>query len=180
MKIAIRDIGDGLHLNIDKTRVEVDAMMEITKGEFRGTDEGLRANLRLQKLDDGTILVRGGARVGLGFACVRCLEPRERVLEAEVDAVLFPESTAKFDDEHELTAEEMDVSFYDDSNDELDLTDTVREALLLEMPSYPTCSEQEVCKPHQLDVEEEDGPAIDPRWQALVKIKERMTHDDTN
>ena len=155
-------------------------MMEITHGDFKGTDAGLTANLRIEKISDGTILVRGGTRAGLAFHCVRCLEPRERTLEAEVDAVLLPSSSVEgMDDDQELTAEDMDVSFYDDSDEELDLTDVVREALLLEMPTYPTCADDEECTPHQLDVEE-DEPSIDPRWQALAKIKERMKRDDNN
>ncbi len=178
LKLPIRDIGaEGLDLTFKKDQDEVHAMMEVTKGDFRGTDEGMQVYLHAQRVygQESTILIRGQVTAGLAFSCVRCLEDREHVLSAPIDAVLLPlQEAEKSGDDVELSAEDMDVSFYED--EEIDRTDIGRGALLLGMPSYPTCDVQEECKPHLIESEEVE-PGIDPRWKALLDIKTRMSDE---
>lgn len=180
MKILLKDIGEGLDLNFQLDRSQVDELFAVTNGDLRGTDEGMQVVGRAQLLDD-TVLVRGELVTDVGFVCVRCAEPRSRRLELPLDAVLMPRSaTDELEGDVELTAEDMDVSFYE--GDEIDLDPLVREAILLEFPAYPACEEgSEACEQAQaalranLNAEgEETGGTVDPRWAALQAMRDKL------
>jgi uncharacterized metal-binding protein YceD (DUF177 family) len=174
VKFSIISIGDGLDLTFKRDKESVDAMMEITKGDFRGTDYGMHVSVRVDKIQD-TLLLQGIVGAGLTLKCVRCLKQRERIVKVTLEAVLFPIEQGNNEEiEVELSTEDMNVSFYDPSKDEFDLTDLVREALLLDMPVYPSCSEEEECVPYKASEEEIIESQVDPRWQGLLALKKSM------
>ncbi|MFU8806559.1 MAG: YceD family protein, partial [Bradymonadaceae bacterium] len=80
-------------------------------------------------------------------------------------------------EEIELSAEDLDVSFYE--GDLIDLRDLIREAVLLELPVFPNCSEElrDACDAaYQANVgaetlEKNEDNKIDLRWSALKNIK---------
>lgn len=180
MKIHLKDIGEGKDLRFHLDRAQVDELFAVTGGELVGTDAGLSLNGRVQLLDD-TVIVSGALSAEIGFVCVRCAELRSRRLELPLDAVLMPRSsTDELDSDLELTAEDMDVSFYD--GEEIELDPLVRETIFLEFPAFPACEAgSEACEQAleaikaALDTGEEevvDGP--DPRWAALGAIREKL------
>lgn len=178
LKFSTLNIGSRLDLAFELTQEEVDEMMAITRGEFKGTEKGLQVNLTVTRLNDA-LLVQGRISAGLALTCVRCLSERERFMKVGLDVVLFPEPGAATEREVELTTEDMNVSFFDPNAEELDLTDLIREALLLELPAYPSCDEDEVCQPYELPKDEEDElDSIDPRWRGLMALKTAMAEDE--
>jgi uncharacterized protein len=72
--------------------------------------------------------------------CARCLEEYPFQLETKFDLVLIPKPDLRGD--VELTADELDLSFY--SGDEVDLMPLVDEQIILALPTRPLCSES--CK----------------------------------
>jgi uncharacterized metal-binding protein YceD (DUF177 family) len=83
----------------------------------------------------------------------------------------------------ETVPEPEDPGHYFYSNEELDFGQPLLENIFLELPSNPTCQSLsgQPC-PHELDETlekdekefEASKPKLDPRWEALKKIRESM------
>lgn len=83
-------------------------------------------------LADETVVLRGVARAQIESRCARCLHPTLTEVSAEMDEA-FERDTG------EARSPEDDAYVY--SGHTVDLTDAVRTALLLEMPSRVLCRE---------------------------------------
>ncbi len=128
----------------------------------------------------GEIIVTGRLQAEVGFDCVRCLQSRTLPVDVSGDHVFVRRETPTqpkgretvdlvVDDEDE----DDDVSTYE--GDEIDLHDTYREALLLELPMNPTCEhvQAEGCEALASDAPGEVD-TVDPRWAPLLELKRRM------
>ncbi|XXX82154.1 DUF177 domain-containing protein [Sorangium sp. So ce134] len=157
------------------------------------------------------IVVRGRVKAPVATPCARCLSPAALDIDAELSLLLRPAPKAEAhghghrrDDpgrngaakagakakepEYEFTAEEADVDTYDGETVVLD--PFIREAILLEMPNFPLCSE--ACPgigpaASREDrqggsstlaggaVEEDEGaPGLDPRLAPLSALREKL------
>ncbi|WP_433937028.1 DUF177 domain-containing protein [Sorangium cellulosum] len=160
------------------------------------------------------IVVRGRVKAPVATPCARCLSPAPLDIDAELSLLLRPAPKAEShgpghrhrrDDaagrngsakaetktkepEYEFTAEEADVDTYDGETVVLD--PFIREAILLEMPNFPLCSE--ACPgigpaASREDREggsstlvagagEEDGaaPGLDPRLAPLSALRDKL------
>jgi uncharacterized protein len=88
------------------------------------------------------IVVRGRVVAGLSTPCARCTEPATVDVDTELSLLLQPSAerrVPKKDEEYEFSAAEADVDTYD--GEVVVLDPFVREALLLEVPNFPLCSE---------------------------------------
>lgn len=130
----------------------------------------LAVDLAARSVGQG-VFVRGSVRGRLRLPCRRCLEETEHELDETVD-FLFEE--LEEEDEDEVGGE---VYALPARGDELDLTDAVREQVLLRVPQYVLCREEcrGLCPRCGADLnqapcgcgpEEEESP-----WAALKKIK---------
>lgn len=184
MKVQLADIKEGgLDLSFELTRSELDATLNDPRGELSGAGQGLTLQVHIDKVDE-TLIVRGRLEAEIGYACVRCTADQAITLTLPLDAVLMPrpELDETFEDEDgvELVAEDMDVSFYEGL--EIDLSDVVREAIFLEMPTYPSCGiePREDCPQWQANMggsaKEMARDDVDLRWEALRAIKARMAN----
>ena len=103
--------------------------------------EPLAGSVRLMRTQH-SVFVRGRLESRLEIECSRCLDPAELGVRFEVEAEYFPEV-----DIHTgagLPKPDDDLAFTIDPNHELDLTEAVRQHLLLEMPMHVIC--KETCK----------------------------------
>lgn len=107
--------------------------------------------------------------------CIRCLEPVEHELKFPFETVFVRPEDFAADKEREVQGDDLKVDILED--DSIDLTQIVREQLLLEMPTQVLCSED--CKglcdrcgtnlnTGECRCKEDD---IDPRWAALKNLK---------
>jgi uncharacterized protein len=141
-------------------------------------------HVRLSRSGDG-IVVRGRVRAAFTVPCARCTQPASVEVDTELSLLLQPvpktppaapgkgKSNGKADEEYEFTAAEADCDTYDGETVELD--PFVREALLLEVPNFPLCSEG--CpgiRPAAQPAPEEAGPRIDPRLAPLADMKRAL------
>lgn len=98
------------------------------------------------------ILLRGRLKASLLCECARCLEDAAVNVDADLTLMFYPRPIAPArpaksgtksgkkssrDDEVELSEEELVEAFY--SGDTLELDETFREHLLLEVPMQPLC-----------------------------------------
>ena len=128
--------------------------------------------------------VKGRVRATVDGACGRCLGPAKVPVDAEVAILLVPRAQSgravkgkkhkDSDGEFEFDAGEADVETYDGETVVLD--DLVREAILLELPISPLCSED--CASMGSDPAAADRLAqarIDPRLQKLAELRDQMS-----
>jgi uncharacterized protein len=130
----------------------------------------LHVDLTARSVGEG-VFVRGKVSGKVKMPCRRCLAETEHALDETVD-FLFDE--IRSDEEEEMEGEVYPLP---ERGDELDLTDAVREQVLLRVPQYVLCREEcrGLCPRCGADMneapcgcgpEEEDSP-----WGALKTIK---------
>ena len=121
--------------------------------------------------------IEGTIRTKAEIECTRCLESFEKFLEIPFKATFIaPEHFSK-EKEAELSDADLDVSIYED--DKIDLTELVREQIILNLPEQIFCMED--CKGLCAKCGENrnlidckcDEKEIDPRWAALRELKSK-------
>ena len=121
--------------------------------------------------------VEGTIRAEIEMECTRCLQSIDKKFEAEFKAAFVTAENYTQAKEAELSAEDLDVAVFE--GDRIDLTELVREQLLLNLPEQVFCQEdcQGLCQKCGANrnlincncVEKE----VDPRWAALGKLKSK-------
>ena len=89
--------------------------------------------------DKDRFRLEGRVRTVLELTCSRCLEPFRLPVDAALDLRYLPDAERSSDDEKEVAEEDVDVSFYRD--DEIDLSELLREQFYLALPMKPLCRE---------------------------------------
>nr|WP_199702473.1 YceD family protein [Jiangella rhizosphaerae] len=135
---------------------------------------GIELNLRLESVMEG-VLVSGTVRAPYSGECVRCLEPVDGEVVAEVQELyVYPERAD--DPDTETDEEELRVE-----DDLIDLEQPVRDAVVLALPQSPVCRADcpGLCPDCGARLADDPGHAhdtTDPRWAALAGL----FTDDTN
>ena len=121
------------------------------------------------------LLISGRIRCDLQVACRRCLEFFPVALDLPFGATCRPASALPTEEEVELEAEDLEVVTY--RGDQIDLTDTVREQILLGAPAYPLCREDCAGLCQRCGANRNTEPCgcetepLDPRWAKLKDVK---------
>lgn len=148
----------------------------------------------------GEILVRGKLQVELTTPCARCLDPANISVDTELSLLLHPapaehharpsggagekaaktakkpnghsgKAAAKEPEEYEFSSAEADTDTYDGETVVLD--PFLREAILLEIPNFPLCSE--ACPGIGAAARApEPEPSGDPRLRPLGALREKL------
>lgn len=129
-----------LHLSLAAVdRGEVTLREEVPPDHPMWTDAGvtlakpLEVDLAAKDVGDG-VLVRGTLRGAVKLECRRCLQPVEHEIDEHVDLFFAPPMEGAEDGD--------DGEVYPlPRGDELDLTDAVREQVVLAAPEFALCSE---------------------------------------
>jgi uncharacterized protein len=133
--------------------------------------EPIRGQVKFTKIPSG-VLVTGDLETVLEVNCNRCLEPFDQSVRIELEEE-FRASTDVRTGVRLPRAEEADEATFIDEKHIIDLSEVVRQAFLLNLPTTPLCRSD--CKglcpicglnlnEGQCDCPEE---TIDPRWDAL-------------
>lgn len=117
---------------------------------------------------DKEVYIKGEFITRVELECVKCLKNFQLELSGEV------ESTYMFENEFRNMIDELEEEYEtDDAAVEclkdgiVDVSELVREHIILEMPPYPVCSEN--CKGlEEFEKYKDDG--MDSRWQQLLDI----------
>ena len=161
MLIRLDDLEDGTHVLEWEGSI---AGIDLVYPEIASS---VRVDARLHRLRD-VITIRASLHAELERPCDRTLEPVEVTLDAPMHVVIrqlvHGRSRIEADDETVITADQNDS--------EVDLTDRIREALIIEMPMvvYSDSSqgtgadEDEASRPSS-------GDNIDPRWAGLKNVR---------
>src|SRR5690606_31636716 len=153
-------------VRIDESVPEDDAVWEGT--ELRPS-RPLRAVLIAQRAGHD-VVIRGTISGGLSYECRRCLAPVDHELDEEVSLV-FRAGIDRFE------ADRDGVYALPASARVLDLSEPVREHVLLAAPLFATCSEscRGLCPHCGVNLNEETCNCtvedVDARWAALRNLK---------
>jgi uncharacterized protein len=131
----------------------------------------LELDLRLEAVMEG-ILVSGTIRGRAEGECVRCLDPVEDEIEADVQELfVYPGRTPEGEDDDELRelVDEM-----------IDLEPVLYDTLVPALPFQPVCRDDcpglcSECGARLADAPGHTHESADPRWDALQEL---LTHDD--
>lgn len=135
----------------------------------------LGVDLSARSVGDG-VLLRGTLRTAVRQACRRCLNPVEQEVDAHVDLLFAPPMEGEDD------ADDGEVYPLPLRGDDLDITDAVREQVLLEVPGFALCSEEcrGLCPSCGADLNQGDCNCVPAKaespWDALKSVK----FDDEN
>jgi uncharacterized protein len=153
------------------------------RGALEGTDVravGPDGELDLRASKSGNdVVVRGTLRAELTAPCGRCLEPAHVTVQEPISALVVPTAdlreSAGSDDDDGVAPDQADMIAYDGETVVLD--DLVRDELLLAVPMIPLCSEgcPGIRRPSSHEPAEAPSPAIDPRFQPLMRLKKPST-----
>lgn len=121
----------------------------------------------------GGVLVRGAMTVSLRFDCRRCLDDVVITLEEELSMVFEPDADPAGEED-----EGVDTYPLDASDDVLQLTEPIREQLILAAPRYVVCRPdcEGLCPRCGTNLNESSCDCTvetgDPRWEPLRALKE--------
>jgi uncharacterized protein len=90
--------------------------------------------------DKDRFRIEGTVRTVLELTCSRCLEPYRLPVDAAMDLRYFPAEERSSDDDKEIADEDVDISYYRD--DQIDLSELLREQFYLALPMKPLCREE--------------------------------------
>jgi uncharacterized protein len=146
--------------------LKVDGQAEVLH-EHRGPKE-IVADIRLKGRFEGNFVA----------PCARCVEPVAMPLQAEFDLLFRPADADRETGEHEISAPDTEIGYY--QKDSLLLEDVLREQVLLLLPAKTLCKPdcKGLCprcgKNRNLEACScEEGPQ-DPRWEALAGLRGRL------
>jgi uncharacterized protein len=167
--------------DIDAAGLAVDAALppvwldaELAEASLTAKAPG-RVSGRLSR-SGNEIVVRARVRSSLTTPCARCLEPAAVEIDTDLSLLLRPEGPAAGTKakapEYEFTSAEADTDSFDGETVVLD--GFVREAILLELPNFPLCSEgcPGIGPAAAAPVEEATAP-VDPRLLPLAALRAR-------
>lgn len=149
---------------------EEDPGLEFSRAAMRGT-------VHLAK-HGHDILIRGHLEGELELSCGRCLEAYTTPVETDFDLLLVPAPLGAGPEEEELSAEQLDVDFY--QGETVDLEAIIREQIILLVPLKPLCREdcQGLCPVCGIDLNRETCTCqvkkSESPFAQLAKLKEKM------
>ena len=123
-------VGTSLASDIDEEKVQLDEDLKII-GPVKG-------HARMRRVNQGR-LVEGWVDLTLDLACTRCLKPIEQPLHVTFEERFYP--TVDVVTGTPLPPIEEDDVFSIDEHHQVDLTEAVRQAVLLAVPMVILCKE---------------------------------------
>jgi uncharacterized protein len=139
----------------------------------------LDGSVRMMHTNTG-ILVQGSLRAQTMLACARCLEPVAMTLPVELEEVFSP--TIDILTGREIVPEEEDRALWIDEHHILDLTEVLRQDVLVAMPLHVLCNEdcRGLCPTCGQNLNEGPcgcKPAPDPRWGPLIALLQQTKEE---
>ncbi|MBC8287334.1 MAG: DUF177 domain-containing protein [Nitrospinae bacterium] len=141
--------------------------------------EDIKVQGRLEKSGQ-TILCQGSLETGLTVTCTRCLSDFTFLVKGDLKVHFTPrEENSKPADEVELTSQDIEQEFYNES--QIDLSSSVRDLILLSLPQVILC--QEDCAGLCLECGTNLNKKIcackhegsgDPRLAVLQQLKDKL------
>ncbi len=164
--------------SLESSSVEFEFSLAPSEIELEGENVKLKKDVKIRgELAKKLVQtdVAGKILVGIKIECTRCLQSIEKDLEILFNVTYVTTENYTDEKESELREQDLDVSIFDGRK--IDLSELVREQIILNLPEQIFCSED--CKGlcakcganrNLIDCNCEEKE-IDPRWAALKNLK---------
>lgn len=135
-------------------------------------DGPVEVQLRVSMAGSGEVVARGRVAGLLAQECRRCLRPVPGKLDEDLTIVFISSETLEQEDEG-------DVRVFEATGGELDLSEAVREEVILAIDPYVVCDPEcrGLCPRCGANLNEEEcgctDEELDPRWEALRALKDK-------
>lgn len=129
-----------------------------------------------------SILAQGTSTTEIKMICSRCLKPFNNKIHFNVQEEYFP--TIDIITGDKMSLPEEDGSFTIDEQHVLDLTEAIRQYIVMALPMKPLCKTNcaGLCSTCGKDLNGGECDCrekrIDPRWAELLKLKKRSKDND--
>ena len=164
MRIAVHGIPQpGLQVDLDLSKEWMRAAAEAV---LEGQPHELKGQLDVQRGENRRVNIIGVVRAAAAAICDRCGDPIERVIDTEV-ALSYLQHRDEVNADFELGVDDLDVGWY--RNAHVDLSDVLREALALALPTRTLCLDSVGCdaRTKALLVQESTEDTGHPAFAAL-------------
>ena len=159
-------------------RLSLEAGPEEVEVDFEGIVQLNRARLNLSIQKSGEeFFCQGQVNASVKLTCARCLEEFDRELDNSTDFIVC---SKQWHDERRAVEDNEEYVFFQGSDLQADVSDMVRQAVIMSMSMKPLCSEdcKGLCPSCGTNLNESScdckSGKVDPRWDALKKIS-RLT-----
>ncbi|GMT46551.1 MAG: hypothetical protein IEMM0007_0117 [bacterium] len=165
MKIIVSGIEEhGIDLNFSE-RLSRNSLLE--------SIGPVNAHLRIDRRGE-EIRIEGNIQGRVALQCSRCLVNFRKELSLNINLLYHPAAEVANEETYEVSRDEINIGFY--SNDELDITQVIREQLILNLPMKALCDEtcKGLCPVCGADMNlqrcECRYESVDPRLKSLKKL----------
>jgi len=165
MKIIVSGIEEhGIDLNFSE-RLSRNSLLE--------SIGPVNAHLRIDRRGE-KIRIEGNIQGRVALQCSRCLVNFRKELSLNINLLYHPATEVANEETYEVSRDEINIGFY--SNDELDITQVIREQLILNLPMKALCDEtcKGLCPVCGADMNlqrcECRYESVDPRLKSLKKL----------
>jgi uncharacterized protein len=140
--------------------------------------EAVHVDVKVEKLRKD-ILLQGNVKGQLELECSRCLNHFLVPVNESFQLIFQPFSPRTTEEEIELVKQDLDVAFYKD--DIIDLTEIVREQILLSIPMIAVCDQscRGLCPHCGQNLNQKTcqcvTETIDPRWHKLQDMAKKKS-----
>lgn len=145
-----------------------------------GAGDTVDLDLRMESVMEG-VLASGSVRATATGMCVRCLDEVEIPVDVRFQELFaYPDRAAHH---QEVAADEDDDEGYVLEDDQMDLEELIRDAVVTALPFQPVCRDDcpglcSECGARLADDPDHHHDVIDPRWSALADLARQGTDDE--
>lgn len=151
--------------------------------DFQGLNalKSVQVDLRMQESDE-EYFCQGTVKAFVNVECSRCLIGFDRKCENSVDFIACAESLHENKDDKDVLDSE-DYAFFTGGDLQADISDIVRQAIILSLSLKTLCSEdcKGLCQQCGINLNEQtcscETEQIDPRWEGLKKLSKQTTEN---
>jgi uncharacterized protein len=170
-------VGATRKLALDTSSLQLEDQSSGSDGAGPMTAHDLLGNAKVTRITEG-LLVQGDVGANVGLECSRCLTQFSLPVEARLEEQFQPTiDVLTGSPVHRLVGDDSDSTFDIDNNHMMDLSEPVRQAILVALPMKPLCREDcaglcPICGanlnegPHECEVE-----TVDHRWEVLRELR---------
>jgi uncharacterized protein len=172
-------VGTARHTAVSAALWSLAPELEQTAGTDEASEAMLDGPVRMMHTNAG-ILVQGSLRAQTTLACARCLEPVAMTLAVELEEVYSP--TIDILTGKGIVPEDEDRALWIDEHHILDLTEVLRQDVLIAMPLHVLCKEdcRGLCPTCGQNLNEGPcgcEPEADARWGPLVALLQQTKEE---
>jgi uncharacterized metal-binding protein YceD (DUF177 family) len=164
-----------------------DALAEIVGSLGYWVERPVSVSGMIYRTPSGEVIVDAKLKGEADFKCVSCALRQTWTIEIREDLIVVPKthSTAQEDNVEGEGDLEVSPDLYVFEGHEFDLSDILREVLVLNSMGHPRCEDVgQECGPSLANIgsdEVPEQPEIDPRWAPLLAMQEALQNkEDTD